>query len=367
MAAGTTAGKPVSISHTEAVEARRPGRIGSLDGLRGIAALLVLVTHALLAGIAYRAYAPRAFVTWGGSVAVAIFFVLSGFVLVLPVTSSALNLRSYYPSRAIRLYLPVWAAIALAGGLHVAADWRQIDGASWFLNVHGEHLGIREAFRDATLFKAGGWAYIESLWSLRWEVIFSVLLPAYVVVGRATRKLPLIMGVLALALIGARASSFLRYLPIFFLGTLLAFQVTQIRAAWATSSPIVRLLIVAATVILCTAGAWAPVGSSAGGVEPMLEALGATSVVALAIASERFDEILTRRPVHWLGTRSYSLYLVQESIVVSVAFLMGGRPNTILFLVLTVPVTLGAAELFFRLIERPSHGLSRTTRRRLAD
>jgi peptidoglycan/LPS O-acetylase OafA/YrhL len=342
------------------------GRVASLDGLRGLAASLVILTHALLAGIAYRTIAPRAFVTWGGSDAVAVFFVLSGFVLVLPVIDGPMRLRSYYPARALRLYLPVWAAIAFAAALHMGTDWRHIDGASWWLNNHGEHLEVQEAARDATLFKTGGWAYVQSLWSLRWEVIFSVLLPLYVLVGRATRRLPIVMGVIMLALIGLDKSEYLRYPPIFFLGTLLAFQVPRARAMWASLSDTGRAAVVVATAVLCTADAWAPAGSNNGGIGAMLSALGAIGILALAVVSGAFDRFLTRPRVHWLGTRSFSLYLVQEAVIVSVAFLLGGRPNTILYLALAIPATLVVAEVFFRVVERPSHILSRKARRLFA-
>jgi peptidoglycan/LPS O-acetylase OafA/YrhL len=141
----------------------RGGRIASLDGLRGIAALTVLGAHAILAGIAYHHYSARNTVTWLGSLAVSVFFVLSGFVLVRPALHRPLRLRSYYRSRAIRLYLPVWAAIAFAASLHLAFDWRHVTGASWWLNAHGEPETLRDAAKDAALFKTAGWAYVESL------------------------------------------------------------------------------------------------------------------------------------------------------------------------------------------------------------
>jgi peptidoglycan/LPS O-acetylase OafA/YrhL len=77
-----------------------PTRIGALDGLRGVAAGVVLVHHALMSdpGLATAYTRPEAgesgwrsvllysplHVLWGGTQAVFVFFVLSGYVLALP-------------------------------------------------------------------------------------------------------------------------------------------------------------------------------------------------------------------------------------------------------------------------------------------
>src|SRR6476660_9352443 len=108
-------------------------RVTQLDGLRGLAALVVVACHALstlpdigrvvagdrTAGLssseAWAVFSPL-HILWNGTPAVHVFFVLSGFVLILPFTKSlpGRSWAPYYAKRLLRLYLPAWAALALA-------------------------------------------------------------------------------------------------------------------------------------------------------------------------------------------------------------------------------------------------------------
>jgi len=87
--------------------------------------------------------------------------------------------------------------------------------------------------------------------------------------------------------------------------------------------------------------------------------IGAVLAVWLAIVFSASRELLSRKRFQWLGSRSYSLYLVHEPLVVVIAFLLGGRPSTWLLLIIAVPVALVASELFWRLVESPSISLAR--------
>jgi len=152
--------------------AERPlaGRVHALDGLRGLAALVVVLHHALLASAPnlasvysvspsaslgkvewLLAYTPL-HIVWAGQEFVVVFFVLSGFVLSLPaVRGKQQPASSYYPSRLLRLYIPVWGALAFAAVMHVAVNHRAVDGASFWLNTHSQALGLGGLTREATL------------------------------------------------------------------------------------------------------------------------------------------------------------------------------------------------------------------------
>ena len=107
-------------------------RIRSLDGLRGLASLVVAVHHALLclAPLSLVYFDPlkvekgtKAWwlgftplhAAWAGGEAVYLFFVLSGFVLARPFLGGRSSTwRTYFVKRIPRLYLPVWVAVGFA-------------------------------------------------------------------------------------------------------------------------------------------------------------------------------------------------------------------------------------------------------------
>lgn len=125
-------------------------RLRSLDGLRGIAALVVLVHHSLLVvptmAVGYfgarppggtlswwMTYTPL-HLLWEGTEAVYVFFVLSGVVLALPFLRDRHQRWSgYYPRRLLRLYLPVIAAVILGTAIAVISQRRPHDAASLWL------------------------------------------------------------------------------------------------------------------------------------------------------------------------------------------------------------------------------------------
>src|SRR5690348_5076720 len=107
------------------VERRR-----ELDSLRGLAALSVLLYHVLASNSAQLAsaiclgpvdgalnrvlaYSPLHAI-WLGAESVWLFFVLSGFVLTRATMRPGFSWAGYYPSRMVRLYLPVAFAVVLA-------------------------------------------------------------------------------------------------------------------------------------------------------------------------------------------------------------------------------------------------------------
>ena len=127
-----------------------PPRYGELDGLRGIAALVVVLHHALLtfpgawAVYTWSAERPRdgifpalmqtpLYTIFNGSGAVIVFFVLSGVVLSL--TYDEVDKWSYWPylvKRLCRIWLPF--AVVLTGSLllYLALGGRQVSGLSGF-------------------------------------------------------------------------------------------------------------------------------------------------------------------------------------------------------------------------------------------
>ena len=370
-------------------------RYQSLDGLRGVASLIVVGYHALLVvptistlyvqhtnpptlSVEWWLYATPLRLLFAGHEAVLVFFVLSGFVLTLPFLSSPPTARStlaYYGRRVIRLYLPVWASLVVALALALAVP-RQ-PGDSWLGSHHAPTAS--SLWHDVVLLF--GTSNLNSpLWSLTWEVWFSLLMPVMFVIIRFARvdlwwwaAIPALMVTSALSRfetvrhalpMGWLTADLMQYLPVFGIGMLLAFNRDRIAAAAARVTrwwPIVlgALLLGVSPTVLARNGGY---GVAHAGTY-VLSLIGVTVIVCLAFASPARRPLLAR-PVQWAGSRSFSLYLIHEPILVAVALLLGARSWWwVPVAVAAIPVILAAAEGFYRVVERPSIRLSRAVGR----
>lgn len=377
-----------AISSAPATTGRR---YRSLDGLRGIAALVVLVSHTMLtspvladavdthgqtaplqAGLFsmewWLAYTPL-HLFWLGTEAVFVFFILSGFVLVGPVLKPGFSWPAYYRQRLTRLYLPVWGSLVFAAAVVLLIPRSEIPEASWWTNSH-QLVPLTEGLADATL--VGSISSLNSpLWSLQWEVCFSLLLPIYLLSSKwakttavktvgFTAALFVLMGMFAFV-----ESNALRYLPVFALGVLLfmhkevifslAARADKVRWAWPTLTAICLLLLLSHW-LLQSGGAVPEVIISA---SRLLQVVGAVMAVVIVLCWRTAAQPFESKAVQWLGSRSFSLYLIHDPIVSTVAFLLGGDASPFLTLGISLPVSLIMAEVFFRLVERPSHRLAK--------
>lgn len=358
---------------------RRDDRLIALDGLRGLAALIVLACHALLVtpalSIAYGIGAGSIDPTqwwltftpvhlfWAGTEAVYVFFVLSGYVLTRAMTGASTTAwPGYYVRRLVRLYLPVWAAVALAALLYAFLPAPAV-GASGWLALHDVHIDAPTIGRDMSLLIDPG-DLITPLWSLKWEVVFSLLLPLVLVLAAWTRRLPAIVAiVLMLGVIGtgqAVGSFALLFLPMFGIGVLLArdrgrwsARYGRLRAPMRIGLGVVATLTLLAPWILGAATA----SPDHGAVALMLSAAGAALVVLLFAHDPAAIAVGSSRPLQWVGRRSFSLYLTHEPVVVTVAILTGWTTGWPVLLVSVGPA-LVIAGVFHRCCEAPAHRLA---------
>jgi peptidoglycan/LPS O-acetylase OafA/YrhL len=366
--------------------AHAPSRLAGLDILRGVAALVVLFHHSLLiipsladayahprvvhSGLAWLVTYTPLHLLWAGPEAVYVFFVLSGFVLVLPaVNGRAMRWREYYPRRVLRLYLPVEAAIVLALAWILAFPRTAAPALSWWVRAGADPTSVRQVAGDVLLFPHPG-KVNTVLWSLKWEIVFSLLLPAYLLAGRALRRasVPAVLVLLvAIAAGSASGHEALMYMPMFGLGVVIAFEAPRLKAATSRlSSALTTALAAAAALLLSSEWLMLPVTHMAWavGAARAAETVGACLMVILCMAwSPRESSSLTTR-LKWLGSRSYSLYLVHEPVVVTTGFLLGTHQNALLILPITVPAALLLAELFYRCVERPSLAFAHAAGRR---
>lgn len=355
-----------------------------------MAAIIVVIHHAVLAlpatdGALDGAAAPGStawwltytplHLVWAGEEAVLIFFVLSGFVLALPATLKAVRWRVYYVKRLVRLYVPVWGSLVVAVVLAEATRTAPSVQRSDYVNARSD-VSLLEAPADALLVTGAG-LLNGPLWSLQWEVIFSLLLPGYLLLAypSLTRRhhavLPLIVvGLVGMIAVGTMLGfSALRFLPMFGIGVLMAFNQDRLEAArnWLDARSRPRLAwgsVAAASVVLLT-GRWSASGLPLE--SQLLEAAGsgatfagACLVVFLALHWPVARAVLERRSIQWLGTVSFSLYVIHEPIVVATALLLPSSDVAAWATpVIALPLALAASAAFFRLVEGPSLALAK--------
>ncbi len=359
-------------------------RLHALDGLRGIAALVVVAHHAMLTIGPLAApyfgkptgspladllvYSPL-HLAWAGTEAVLVFFVLSGLVLVRSVANHDVQWERYYPSRMARLYLPVVAAAGLAW-ISFLLWHRESSGISEWLDAAPRTYSLSMFLSDSTLLDgtSGG---VTPLWTLRWEVFFSLLLPAYVLLARRVRfrcLVPCAILVSALGVLGGNQA--LTMMPVFAIGAAIAVS------PQALESPSRRLLLVnrrwrglvggaalLASALLVDANWWTPSireESWSLALAHIGVLAGVVGIVALAIAWRPWQALLESRVVQWLGAVSFSLYLVHEPIIKAAAYTFPGSARAV---AVAVVVSFLVAQGFFMLVERPVHRLSRRIRR----
>lgn len=322
--------------------------VRSLTGIRGIASLWVLafhvaeLTHLRLTGI------PHALVS-RGYLGVDIFFALSGFVLCHSNRdghlSSLSSISLFYSRRAIRIFPPhlvamllVVAAVCFVPGFKAL---RADDFYSW------STLPANILLIQTWTIHSAGWN--GPAWSLSAELLGYIIFPViFYFVRRLSKNLSILLltiwlvaGVAMFVYLGgdqlAKAGM---------TGTLrMAISLTAGMIAYNVRSRFPKALIIMAAAAFVTAMA-----------VPTLQALTliCTPLVMIALISSgdgSLARLLASRPIYWLGTVSFSLYIVQwATIGISVAILPHGTAQVVGALASTIAMTY----LFFICVERPS-------------
>jgi peptidoglycan/LPS O-acetylase OafA/YrhL len=331
------------------------GRRPALDGIRGLAILLVMAQHF---GIPLFAS--------GGVAGVTTFFVLSGFLITTVLLeererSGRVDLRAFYVRRAIRL-LPA-LIVMLAFFVLIEWGWDRIDYAA-----------PRAA---AALLYVGNWANLAinlgplfHTWSLGVEEQFYAVWPLLIVVVLTfsrRRALTVVAVSLVAICVGLRAAGFAlgeleRSVDSLMIGSLLALVATSgllPRSNWLAYPGIIVLAI--ASVV-----PWTPTDPDGWAIGLLAIGLGAATVVASACAQPSFvRKCLEARALVSLGRISYGLYLWHFVVLWLVGEpLMNAGWNWPVRLPVLLVVSLAAAAISWRYVEQPTmrlrHRLVRT-------
>lgn len=361
-------------------------RIRSLDGLRGVAAVGVLLGHARLV---YLQNGPESWVymsgarhildalgAWGAT-AVWLFFVLSGFVLALSFRNSPRTDYGVYVLRRLaRLYLPVWGAVllALVSMLFISRD---VDGLGTWVGAHPATPTPWGVIADLTLLSGTG-SNVTPLWSLRWEIFFSLLLIAYVAAARSIRPGILLPVCAMLSTVGGiYENALLLYMPMFGIGVGFAFAWPTIER-WTAAlrerlSPLLGGALAVAALVAVMAAQLAPnvlpklgVTSSIAlpGLTTLTRLVSVSLIVVLVGTSVTLGRAFSSRMILWLGMVSFSLYLTHETVLLGFVYSTAANPVA---LAGAVALCFPVAWLFYRAVEKPAHAFAKRIGARPAD
>ena len=339
-------------------------RLRYIDALRGIAALLVLWLHV---ANCYRALSPEtaAHVRWLndfvstidiGRIGVVVFFLISGFVIPFSIRrDSGAPVVSFAIRRLFRIYPAYWLSLPLAAYVFYWMVGRPFTAGEFLVNTTmlQQVFGVRHAE--------------PVYWTLLVEIAFYALC-ILLLLGRSlysARRVALLSGTLAaLHLFGVSmmwfnrpvftvAASFLMLnLSVMLWGTLYRFALDRHDddrlarfAFWGLGMFYLVVL---------------PLGASIAG-KPLPNYTVSYALAFLVfIGGTRFLRIETRL-TDWLGRISYSIYLFHPIVFQPIYLWLLTQPtgstwrtqHLAVYLIVNLALTLAAAALVFRFVERP--------------
>jgi peptidoglycan/LPS O-acetylase OafA/YrhL len=352
-------------------------RLPALDVLRAVGATAVVGTH-----VAFYTGAI-ANPTWGGflarlDVGVAIFFVLSGFLLFRPFVDAATRGETrpgfgrYLWRRGLRILPAYWLAVTAA--LLLLPQNQPVPAADW----------LRYATLTQIYFDDWNRLGLSQTWSLATEAAFYILLPLVVLAAvgrrwRPGRALAVVAGIgivvsagwFAAVVVGlVPGDRYTTWLPTYALwfsaGMALAVaHVTRLRkvlddmgaAPIACLGAALGLFAIASTPVAGPRDLAPPTPAQLVTRVVLFGAIASLIMVAAAFGPRnRYKAVLEVAPARWLGTISYGLFLWQL-VVLEVLYVTQDRPPfsgdfTGTF-ALTFGVTLALATLSHYLLERP--------------
>lgn len=344
-----------------------PSRLHALDGLRGVAAVVVVASHifdynSVPANLMSLLLLSPLGLLVNGAGAVHLFFVLSGYVLALSLSRDDRpgRLPRFYVRRWFRIHPPYVAAVLFAWlvasmlvsrGLVQPTGWAQMP---------------MQKFLRVFLFPSNAYGLLGVGWSLFVEMAMSIVFPLLFALARRVHPgAALGFGLLFLYEFDPRWK-FLRFLFDFATGLsvfLASARIARIARRWPRSAGVAAL--VAGIGLLQLPYAF---GLASGGMAGLEEghssavvvpfALGAALLLCAAIHLAPLHRALSTPVASFYGRVSYSLYLVHFAILWVVEAAVFGKPHSIGGALVVFASTLAVATLFaelgWRLVEEPA-------------
>jgi peptidoglycan/LPS O-acetylase OafA/YrhL len=413
MASATVATQPSATSRSRFLTAllplnSGPGEIASVDGLRAIAALSVMLFHSywLVSRNVITGGIDVTFLWYYGQTGVHLFFVLSGFLLFMPFARAMLNGRPlpstlrFFQRRALRILPAYWVCLAVLA----AFQFQQLANITGLENIVAHIFLLHDDFYDFNRAIEG------PFWTLAVEAQFYLILPllAWLIsrfVGTTGSRRRVVVGVLAVMLsalalrsvdatihgryvtrqgwVGSAASLFVqitlgaqgKYLEVFALGMLcsvlfLAAQDESRRLR--RRLPLISVILVTSALVAIVVAAYLASRHNLmtpaytkfyhafdlfiiGG--PLIVGIPYAALLMSVLWGPRWLHIIfAARPLKFLGAISYSLYLWHLPVLTfATRFTAALRTNDRIAIEILVglAVAIPVAYLSYQFVERP--------------
>ena len=336
----------------------KQGRFTLVQALRGLAALWVVFFHVSEAGriSGLRSQLP----SWAdlfftaGHLGVAIFFALSGFVITHSVAGASITARylgRFALRRSIRLDPPYWASIIFVVGAGFLSA--QLKGEAFQLPSFPQTLAHLFYLQTLLGFPQINWVY----WTLTYEIQFYLVLVLLIMAAQRMRIAPPLIVLLPFLATMAMWLGMMTPPTGLFVDLWHAF-LAGVLAYWAKTS---RLALYAFVGVCLLSLALSPNDFT-------ILSIGTAIVLHVAFRTGYIYRGLDWRWVQFLGTVSYSLYLIHNPIVGGVSFLSARWIGSdFLTLLLSVAASIAAAVVFWYLLERPSLAFAHRIRVKKSD
>ncbi|GGG90180.1 acyltransferase family protein [Paenibacillus radicis (ex Gao et al. 2016)] len=359
-------------------------RIGQLDAMRGLAAIAVIFSHyylvevkPALSDLLFK-FSPLGFIK-NGHGAVILFFLLSGFVLMLPfLKNSAFSYRTFLLKRILRIYVPFWFAMVFS---ILLSSWLSTGGipalSTWFNSSWNEPTTVKSVVENLLLIgNYNSNLYNNVIWSLVQEMRISIIFPLLALIIMKWNWKTVLGLCLALSAISGTKNIFgydhsygfhtgfvdtLHYATIFLIGGLLAKHREFIVGLFVKSSKAWKWSLLGLAYILFTYSELAMAVGNRIGLRDYQEILddyttaaSCVILIVIALGSARVTKLLSVRIIAFFGDISYSLYLYHLLVLFSFIYLLYGKLPLAIIYVLAFIWTILIAAASYNYIEAPA-------------
>ncbi|MBF0308679.1 MAG: acyltransferase [Magnetococcales bacterium] len=361
-------------------------RIDYLDGVRGVAALVVFCDH-YLGFFGFPQMTPalvkKMFVSsplhmvWDGFAAVSLFFVLSGLVLTRKYfarqerfSAERFSLAGFYLARVVRIGGPFLVVLALSWLVrHYLFEVRELpmSVSIWYRGLWQKEVDLTSfLWQAALIFRRPPEALLFQDWSLRLEMHFSFLIPFMVLL--AFRGTAWLVAFCLAGLVAGVSPALLH----FTLGVLLARHFQQVQSRVLAMPSLVRWFMLGVGLLLYSGrntlvGVWFERFFEVSDfvtnpVMRLVTGCGAALILVSVLGMPELQRWLVSQPVRFLGRVSYGLYLCHVTVLLAFTpwllqrLVAAGMPVDGAWLtgfLISLPLTLWLSEWLYRWVELP--------------